>query len=129
MLWSAAAMPPLSVRKKKRRHGRRTPEAALQSLLLVISDSLNRAANRGADQSALQRFVVIDSCAGNGADNHAARLTVVMTMSMMRPRKCASSRQHQRHAEDGCLNLFASHGCNLRHLETARSVPVKLSFK
>ena len=88
--------------------------AGLQSVLVLVSHLLHDVAEGSADQCALKRLVMIDERAGGGADQRAARFTVVMAVvngrdvvATVMTRRCEStfSRNEQRKAENGCLNL------------------------
>jgi len=75
----------------------------------VIADRLHRVANRGTNERAFQRLVVIDCGAGDRAYDRASRLAVVMAM-MPRSGECAACRHHQSKAEHGCLNSGVCRG-------------------
>ena len=66
---------------------------------LVVAENLHAFANRRSDDRAFDRLMVIDGRARHGADDRAARLTVVVAMMvvvmMMGCRKRASGRQKE----------------------------------
>src|SRR5205085_4383121 len=79
-------------------------------LLIVIANGLHCIADGGADQRALQRFVMRDRRARYGANDRAASLAVVMFVSaMVRRREGVSGGKQQCNAEHGCLNAFGNH--------------------
>jgi hypothetical protein len=81
-------------------------------VLIVIADLLHGVADDGTDQRAFQRLMMVDRGSGNGADDRAARLAVMVAVvaAMMRRGKGVSGWQQQRKAEYGGVNSAGSSG-------------------
>ena len=80
----------------------------------VVAQDLNAFADRGTDDRAFDRLMVIDGRARHGADYGSARLAVVVamvvTIVMMRRRERAAGGQKEREAQQCRLDFLACHG-------------------
>jgi hypothetical protein len=82
-------------------------------MLIVIANLLHGIADDRADQRALQRLVMIDRGSGDGADDCAARLAVmvaVVAAMMMRSGKDVSGGEQQRQTQHRGVNSAGSFG-------------------
>src|SRR5258708_23037543 len=82
------------------------------SVRFVVAENLYAFADRGTDDRALDRLVMIDGRTRYGADDGTARLAVVVamvTIVMMSHRERAAGWQKEREAQQCRLDFLACH--------------------